>query len=62
MAELERIIKVEGLKMETRTKWGQIAPKIVSQAQLEASSRVVVSALEEMKIFEGMLQNLFHLN
>lgn len=54
MVELERITEQKGLKESTRSTWKEIAPKIISQARLEAHSHSVDSAMELIKGFEGV--------
>ena len=53
MEELDRIAGVKGLMESARSTWSEIAPKIVSQAQLESHCRGVDSALQEIKDYEG---------
>jgi hypothetical protein len=53
MEELERI--KERLKLTTRKKWEEIAPKLLSQARLETTNTAISCALQETKPFQGRL-------
>ena len=53
MKELERISGREGLLETTRSTWKDMAPRIVSQAQLESHTSGVASALALLPDFKG---------